>query len=198
MGGAAAEAGGHLHADGALEALVLVVRLEIRLQLEQGAHGERVAAAPVDASTHAHGPVSRTAHLERSSHPRATKLPRTASACALVMVPALSSETSRSASSDETEYASRGASMICSTCAASVSGAAQAPQTGERTIALKYAISGAPYSVASCASASPLRFTCARVGRGCARAARERDSRARTSAGRAPRPARAGTRGRAG
>jgi hypothetical protein len=58
--------------------------------------------------------MGRNADRLLSSHPLATKLPSTFSACVFVIFD-FRALTSRRAANDETEYASLGASMICST-----------------------------------------------------------------------------------
>ena len=75
-------------------------------------------------------------NLLLSSHPLATRLLRTTSAWDLVMFD-LSEPTSRRAASEDTEYASCGASMICSTCDGSVRRGGYRVLGGSRTTALK-------------------------------------------------------------
>ena len=113
----------HLEADGAFDDFVCVCRFDVRLELEQRARREGVpaAAAPprqwsvlcvrvrMDRGTGA-------THGLLFSHPFATKLASTISACVFVMLD-LSAAVSRSAASDDTEYDSFGASMMRSTCA---------------------------------------------------------------------------------
>lgn len=84
------------------------------------------------------------------SHPLVTKLVRTISACAFVSFDCFKKLTSRNAARDETQYDSKGASIICSTYRPVADEYMRNIKLEEElTTSLKYAISTAEKSDAT-------------------------------------------------